>query len=241
MLRVQSHAACLCLCCMSMFMSVLYVHDDAAWPCPCCMLVSILHVRVPAVCPRSCCIPISMSILHVRVHAVCPCPCCMSMSMSMLHAHAHVRAACPCPFCMSMTMSILHVRVQAAYPCPWYIQHINAGMPDCPASGQYGTGMKKTNDAGRNRSGTGLSWSSPAFFWSGTGIKLWMPMPAIVSSMPMPSYAVPYVFQVRTRIMIQIPDYLMWSDPPLLPLTSFNIFESMLSSQWWAKLHLLRY
>jgi hypothetical protein len=25
---------------------------------------------------------------------------------------------------------------------------INAGMPDCPASDQSGTGMKKTNDAG---------------------------------------------------------------------------------------------
>ncbi len=27
---------------------------------------------------------------------------------------------------------------------------INAGMPDCPASDQSGTGIKKTNDAGTN-------------------------------------------------------------------------------------------
>jgi hypothetical protein len=35
---------------------------------------------------------------------------------------------------MSMSMSI-----------DIYIE--NAGMPDCPASGQSGTGLKKTNDA----------------------------------------------------------------------------------------------
>jgi hypothetical protein len=50
-------------------------------------------------------------------------------------------------------------------------------MPDCLAFGQSGTGMKKTNDAVSTQSG---------IFWSGTRIKLWMP--ALVSSMPMPSF-----------------------------------------------------
>ncbi len=72
----------------------------------------------------------------------------------MLHAHVLVHAAFPVQLHVhvmlhvSMTMSILHVRVQAAYPCPWYIQYINARMPDCPASGQSGTRKKKNNDAG---------------------------------------------------------------------------------------------
>jgi hypothetical protein len=46
--------------------------------------------------------------------------------------------------------------------CIQYIQYINAGMPDCPASGQSGTEMKKLTV--RNRSGTGLSRCHPAFF-----------------------------------------------------------------------------
>jgi hypothetical protein len=57
-------------------------------------------------------------ILRVPVHAACPCPCCMSMSM--LHVHVNV-----------------HIHIDR-----------NAGMPDCPASSQSGTGLKKTNDAG---------------------------------------------------------------------------------------------
>jgi hypothetical protein len=36
-------------------------------------------------------------------------------------------------------MSMLHVHVLICR---------NAGMPDCPASGQSSTGLKKTNDAG---------------------------------------------------------------------------------------------
>jgi hypothetical protein len=35
-----------------------------------------------------------------------------------------------------------------AYSYPWYIQYKNAKMSDCLASGQFSTGMKKTNDAG---------------------------------------------------------------------------------------------
>ena len=72
--------------------------------------------------------------LHYQSCAVCPCPCCMSMSI--MHVHVHVHVACPCKYCMSMSMSM-------------YIYiYRNAGMPDRPASGQSGTGLKKTNDAG---------------------------------------------------------------------------------------------
>ncbi len=46
----------------------------------------------------------------------------------------------------------------------------------------------------RNWSSTGIGRRSPAFFWSGTGLRRWlmdarMPMPSVVSSTPMPSYA----------------------------------------------------
>jgi hypothetical protein len=34
------------------------------------------------------------------------------------------------------------------FACVFVFVCINAGMPDCPASDQSGTGMKKTNDAG---------------------------------------------------------------------------------------------
>jgi hypothetical protein len=64
-------------------------------------------------------------------------------------------------------------------------------MLDCPASDQSGTGMKKLSMPGQ--SGIGPSQSSPAFFGSGTGLKLLMPMPALVSWMPMPSYGEMYV------------------------------------------------
>jgi hypothetical protein len=62
------------------------------------------------------------------------------MSKAVLCVHVH--AACPCQYCMSV--SILHVCVNI------HVQYIyrNAGMPDRPASGQSGTGLKKTYDAG---------------------------------------------------------------------------------------------
>ncbi len=34
------------------------------------------------------------------------------------------------------------------FVCVFVFVCINAGMPDCPASDQSGTGIKKTNDAG---------------------------------------------------------------------------------------------
>jgi hypothetical protein len=64
----------------------------------------------------------------------------MSMSMLNVHVSVHVHAAhhkcvcvCECVFvCVFMCV----------FMC------INAGMPDCPASDQSSTGIKKTNDAG---------------------------------------------------------------------------------------------
>ncbi len=67
---------------------------------------------------------------------------------------------------------------------------INAGMPDCLASELSGIGIKKTNDAG-----TGLVPDQAKAVWY---FLVWyrteiidagMPMPALVSWMPMPSYA----------------------------------------------------
>ncbi len=60
---------------------------------------------------------------------------------------------------------------------------INAGMPDCLASDQSNTGMNRTNDAG----------TGPGIFLVRYRTKILdagMPMLALVSSMPMPSYAV---------------------------------------------------
>jgi hypothetical protein len=83
---------------------------------------------------------------HSGIHA-CP--------MSMLHVHVH--AACPCQCCMSMSMLNVHVNIHVHL-------YRNAGMPDRPASGQSGTGLKNTNDARKGLHGTELCSHSPAFF-----------------------------------------------------------------------------
>jgi hypothetical protein len=65
----------------------------------------------------------------------------------------------------------------------------NAGMPDCPVSDQSGTGLKKTN----NRE---LVWYRTKLTQSGIFlVRYWtkirdagIPMQALVSSMPTPSY-----------------------------------------------------
>jgi hypothetical protein len=56
---------------------------------------------------------------------------------------------------------------------------LNAGMPDCPAAIQSGTGMKKTNGAGT---------SIFLFLYRTEIIDAGILMPALVSSMPMPSF-----------------------------------------------------
>jgi hypothetical protein len=64
--------------------------------------------------------------------------------MSMLNIHvsvyvhaAHHRCVCVCE-CVFVFMFV----------CVFVIVCINAGMPDCLASDQSGTGIKKTNNAG---------------------------------------------------------------------------------------------
>ncbi len=58
------------------------------------------------------------------------------MSMLNFHVSVHVHAA--------------HHRCVGVCECVFVCVFvcINAGMPDCPASDQSGTGIKKTNDAG---------------------------------------------------------------------------------------------
>ncbi len=82
----------------------------------------------------------------------------------------------------------MHVRVRVCvrvrvYKC-W-----NAGMPDCPASDQSSTGMKKLTMPGQVRYRTKPRQSG--IFWvryRTESIDAGMPMPELVSWMPMPSY-----------------------------------------------------
>jgi hypothetical protein len=61
-------------------------------------------------------------------------------------------------------------------------------MPDCLASGQSSTGMKKTMPE-RVRYRTKLTQSGFFKVWYWTKLRdAGMPMPALVSSIPMPSY-----------------------------------------------------
>jgi hypothetical protein len=97
--------------------------------------------------------------------------------MPMLHVHVH--NACPC----YMSMSMLHVHVNVHVQLYIYIEIT-----------EYQTvrhAVSPVLDWKKLRTGTGLSSHSPAFFlvWYWTKIRnAGMPMPALVSSMPMPSY-----------------------------------------------------
>jgi hypothetical protein len=62
--------------------------------------------------------------------------CFMSMHQVYVHA-AHHRCVCVCE-CVIVFVCLF----MCVFVC------INAGMPNCPASDQSGTGLKKTNDAG---------------------------------------------------------------------------------------------
>jgi hypothetical protein len=149
---------------------MLHVHAHAACACPRCM---------------------SMSMQHVHVHAACPCPCCMSMS-----------AASPCPCCTSMPMTKSLVRVCVCVYVRFRVRvrggggvrvHvcvcIYAGMPDCPAFHQSGTGMKKLTMPGPIRYRTKLTQSGIILVQYLTEfMDAGMAMSALVFSMPMPSY-----------------------------------------------------
>jgi hypothetical protein len=131
-----------------------------------------------------------------KIRAAFPCPCCMSMSM--LHVHVHVHAACPCPCCMSVSilhaMSMLHVHVNATFHVKAAF-HVNASCPClCPF-----THMEKCQNAGLSgiqsvryrteKKLTMLTQSGIILVWYRTKIRdAGMPMPALVCSMPMPSY-----------------------------------------------------
>jgi hypothetical protein len=100
-----------------------------------------------------------------------------------------------------MSMSMLHVHVNAAFhvnaswqcQCPLTYIYRNDGMPDCPASSQSCTGLKKITMPKPVRYRTKLTQSGIFLVWYQTKIRdAGMPMPAIVSSMPMPSYAYTY-------------------------------------------------
>jgi hypothetical protein len=88
-----------------------------------------------------------------------------------VHVHAaHHRCVCVC---------------ECVFVC------INAGMPDCPAFEQSGTGLKKITMPEQVRYGTKLTQSGIFLVRYRTKIRhAGMPMPALVSSMPMPSYAI---------------------------------------------------
>ncbi len=125
-----------------------------------------MHVH----CPGPCCI--TKSVLRVHVRAACPCPYCVSMSI--LHVHVHVACSCQCFMSMSMSIDI-------------YIECRNAGLSGIP-SVRYRT-KKKLTTRKLVRYRTKLTQSGIFLVRYRTKIRdAGMPTPALVSSMPMPSY-----------------------------------------------------
>jgi hypothetical protein len=118
-----------------------------------------------------------MVLVHLYVHGACPCPCFMSMMNVHVSVHvhaAHHRCVCVC---------------ECVFVCVFVC--INAGMPDCPASEQSSTGLKKITMPEQVRYRTKLTQSGIFLVRYRTKIRhAGMPMPALVSSMPMPSYAI---------------------------------------------------
>ncbi len=110
------------------------------------------------------------------MHVHCPGPCCMTKSV----LHVHVHTACLCPCCMFMSM--LHDKSKST---DIYIE-----MPECrtvrhPVSPDW----KKLTMPKSVRYRTKLTQSGIFLVRYRTKIRdARMPMPALVSSMPMPSY-----------------------------------------------------
>ncbi len=141
--------------------------------------------------------PLSRSMPHYQIHAACPCPCCMSMPMSLLHAmsmlHVHVNADSMSMLhsismlhsmsrLMSMSMS-LYIYVEMS-ECRT-VQHPVSPVPD----------RKKLTMPEQVRYRTKKTHSDIFLVWYRT--KIWdarMPMPALVSSMPLPSYGYYYYY-----------------------------------------------
>jgi hypothetical protein len=124
-------------------------------------------VQIHAALSKLCCV--SMPMQHVHVHNACPCPCCMSMSI--MHVHVHV--ACPCQCCMSMSMSMY---IYIEMPKCQTVRHPVSPEPD----------WKKLTMAEQVWYRTKLTQSGIFLvrYWDAE-----MPMPALLSSMPMPSCA----------------------------------------------------
>ncbi len=116
----------------------------------------------------------------VQVHAAWQNPCCVSMSMAMsiLHVHVHAAYCCiPCQCFMSMSMSI---DIYIEMPKCRTVRHPVSPVPD----------WKKLTMPKQVRYGTKLTQSG--IFLVRYRTKIWdagMPITALVSSMPMPSYA----------------------------------------------------
>ncbi len=118
-----------------------------------------------------------MVLVHLHVHAACPCPCPCFMSMLNVHVSVHVHAA--------------HHRRVCMCECMFVFVCINAGMPDCPAFKQSGTRIKKLMMQGQVRYQTNPRQSGIFLVRYQTEIiDTRMPMPALVSWMPMPSCAI---------------------------------------------------
>jgi hypothetical protein len=89
---------------------------------------------------------------------------------------------------------MLQVHVHATHHrclsvCVFVCVCINAGMPNCPASDQSGTELKKLTMPGLVRYRTKPRQSGIFLVRYRTGIiDAGMPMPVLVSSMPLPSY-----------------------------------------------------
>ncbi len=117
--------------------------------------------------------PLSRYMLHYQSCAVCPCPCCMSMSI--MHVHVHV--ACLCQCCMSMSMSMY---IYIEMPECRTVRHQVSPVPD----------WKKLTIPEQVRYQTNLTQSGIFLVRYRTKIRdAGMPMPALVFSMLMHSYA----------------------------------------------------
>ncbi len=156
---------------------MLHGHVHAACHCPWCMPISMLHVHVHGACLCPCCT--FMSMLHVHVHAACVCPCCMPTSK--LHVHVHAASPCPCqcPSRLSVSMGM------CACACVPVLVCACVQMPECQTV--------------RYMISPVLEWKKLAMpgpigyqhFFARYQTEMMdpgMPMPALVSSMPMPSF-----------------------------------------------------
>ncbi len=117
--------------------------------------------------------------IHAYMHAHCPGPCCITKSI--LHVHVHVACSCqcciPCQCFMSMSMSI---DIYIEMPECRTVRHSVSPVPD----------WKKLTMPKTVRYRTKLTQSGIFLVQYRTKIQdAGMPMPVLVSSMPMPSYA----------------------------------------------------